>query len=280
MVANRWHWIIALATSALITSAHANLRAPVWEDRGASQALKPANEDLVVEYENLIFDLGSPYSGSLWDVRRQSKSANIEAEYAVQSPHEFTYTFEFIMPEPNTASVSVNGNAIVADAPIQLPRDEKKPNEFDLWKIAFTAKLLQGQNNIRVSYRQPLSRKETLHGYFITSKWQSFVDYELWPLKEWKLAPDFKINIFSSVDDDTPFPKRLFTSRHTVKALALLPEKWSPAHWPELEISGSQIERKNKKIKLRLVLGPDFPDHLRMISTEHMKVDFPPYVPK
>lgn len=280
MVANRWHGIIALAASVLVTSAHANLRAPTWEDRGASQALKPANEDLVVEYENLTFDLGSPYSGSLWDVQKQSKSAFIEAEYAVQSPREFTYTFEFIMPEPNTASISVNADEIVADAPIQLPRDEKKSNEFDLWKVVFTAKLLQGRNIIRINYHQPLSRKETLHGYFTTSKWQSFVDYELWPLREWKLAPDFKINIFSSIDDDTHFLKRLFTSRHTVKALAIRIEKWSPAHWPELEISGSEIERKNKKIKLRLVLGPDFPDRLRMISTEHMKVDFPPYVPK
>ena len=278
MFAKAGGWLILAGVFAFLSSAHANLRAPIDSLPEPSQALKSASPDLVVEYENLFFDLGSPYSGDAWTVQDQKRLAKVEAQYVVQSPREATYTFEFIMPLPNSAEVSINTKVVAAKTPQHLPRDEKKHDQIDLWKVAFTGKLQQGQNTIRVSYQQPLGMSEVDHGYFKSSKWKSFVDYELWPLKEWKLGPDFRINIETTVDDDTFVIKRWFTSRHTVKALALVPEV-SPDYtfWHEFEIGDGQVERGDGKIKQRLVLGPKFPDRLRVISTELIRREYELY---
>lgn len=280
MFAKTSGWLLFAGVLAFLGSAHANLRAPIESQPESSQALKPASPDLVVEYENLFFDLGLPYSGDAWTVQNQKRFAKVEAQYVVQSPREATYTFEFIMPQPNAAEVSINSDVVAAKTPERLPRDEKQQEQTDLWKVTFTGKLQQGQNTIRVSYQQPLGMSEVDYGYFKSSKWKSFVDYELWPLKEWKLGPDFRINIETTVDDDTFVIKRWFTSRHTVKALALVPEV-NPdyTYWHEFEIGGGQVERADGKIKQRLVLGPKFPDRLRVISTEYIGRGFQPYVP-
>lgn len=262
-------WIAIAGMTLLSCLAHANLRAPIESPEESSQVLRPASPDLVVEYENLFFDLGTPYSGDAWTVRNQKRLARIEAEYAVQSPREATYTFEFVMPQANRAEVSINAASVPAKAPELLPRDEKKREQPDSWKVAFTGKLQQGLNIIRVSYQQPLGMHEVDYGYFKSSKWKSFVDYELWPLKGWTLGPDFRINVETSVDDDTFVIKRWFASRHTVKALALLAELVADySYWRELEIGGGQVVRGDGKIKHRLLLGREFPDRLRVSSTE------------
>lgn len=280
MFAKTSGWLIFAGVLTFLSNAHANLRAPIESQPEPSQALKQVSPDLVVEYENLFFDLGTPYSGDAWTVQDQKRLAKVEAHYVVQSPREAVYTFEFIMPQPNSAEVSINTEVVVAQTPERLPRDEKKQDQIDLWKVTFTGKLQQGQNTIRVSYLQPLGMSEVDYGYFKSSKWKSFVDYELWPLKEWKLGPDFRINIETTVNDDTFVIKRWFTSRHNVKALAVVPEVTPDySYWNEFEIGGGQIKRGDGKIKQRLVLGPKFPDRLRVISTEYIGRGFQLYAP-
>jgi hypothetical protein len=270
-----WMFLVALPCAT-----HANLRGPIDRQPEASSALKQPAPDLMVEYENLSFDLGVPYSGDARAVLDETRVGKVEAEYVLQAESEARHTFEFIMPQPNPVQVSINGEPILADTPVREPHDGSEAGRAELWRAVFTGTLRQGRNTIRVSYQQPLGLSETDYGYFVSSKWETFLEYELWPLKAWKLAPGFRINVEISVDDDTFVLKRWIASRHTVMALALLPVKRGEhTFWDEFELSGGQVERPSGKIKRSFILGPRFPDRLRVLSTEYIRRQYEPYLP-
>lgn len=66
---------------------------------------------------------------------------------------------------------------------------------WELYQFAFDAAIIPGENTVQVRYHQPYSFAEPWVRYFSSPPSLRYVSYELWPLKEWNLAPEFKIDL-------------------------------------------------------------------------------------
>ena len=118
--------------------------------------------------------------------------------------------------------VLVNGKAVPAPQPTPKPIEQGRTREPEdaLVSVHFEGVLHEGANELRVRYRQTLAKYEMRYGYFTSSTWASAVEYELWPLHEWPLAPDFRLQVEVSFADDTWGPRRvLFGSHYTLELL-------------------------------------------------------------
>lgn len=228
LASNRGKWRSALALAVCLSAsapAGANLRAPIYEVVPASTALKSAAPDLIVEGEHLSFTLGRPYSGSESADWRDLRQAEIEAVYQVRAsaPGAAPVSFEFVMASmPSAVEVLVNGKAVPAPQPTPKPIEQGRTREPEdaLVSVHFEGVLHEGANELRVRYRQTLAKYEMRYGYFTSSTWASAVEYELWPLHEWPLAPDFRLQVEVSFADDTWGPRRvLFGSHYTLELL-------------------------------------------------------------
>lgn len=260
--------VILLTMMLCVMPARANIRGPHADEYAASGALVP-DAGLIVESEHLSFAMGKPFTGDIYTVLKTPRFANISAQYSVLATEEKTHTFEFIMADANPATAEINGVSVPTSIPMPTAGNETSPNKQ--WKVGFSGKLSKGRNAIRFSYRQPVSKREIRYGYFVASKWESAVEYELWPLKEWKLAPDFTLHIEANIEDDTSPLKKIFgSSNHTVKIVTPSP-LLSRYHYPE--IAGATIQRLDDKIIYRLKLGARFPDRIRVLSTEGRLAD-------
>ncbi|WP_303851861.1 hypothetical protein [Seleniivibrio woodruffii] len=71
----------------------------------------------------------------------------------------------------------------------------EKTEPWKLYKIDFEAQIESGVNTVRVDYIQPYSYEEKWGGKGKYADHFKYVTYELWPLKEWKLADDFHMDI-------------------------------------------------------------------------------------
>ena len=215
-----WRAALALVFCLGVSApAEANLRAPIYVEVPPSAALKPATPDLIVEGEHLSFKLGRPYAGSESTAYDDLRQAEIEAVYQVRAsaPAAAPVAFEFIMPSvPNAVEVLINGKAVPAHqaAPKPIEKDKPRTREDELVSVRFEGALQEGSNELRVRYRQPLGKYEMRYGYFTSSTWASAVEYELWPLHEWQLAPDFRLQVEVSFADDTAGLRRVLFGSH------------------------------------------------------------------
>lgn len=255
-----------LAAVSCASTAYANLRAPHLVEYAASGALPAAGTGLIVEAETLTFAMGRPYSGDIGDVTGMQRHATIEARYFILSADTTRHDFEFIMADANPARVTINDQPATASEPVPMEVAAGHDIKPKRWKVRFSGLLQKGRNTITFSYRQPVSVREARHGYFTSSKWESYVEYELWPLKEWQLSPDFKLRIAASFEDDTPLLRRLLGRyNHTAQIVVPLADE---APWRFPALTGAHIERQDGKTDYRLELDRDFPDRIRVLSTE------------
>lgn len=222
----RWRAALALAVFLSVSApAGANLRAPIYKVAAPSTALKAAAPDLTVEGEHLSLKLGSPYSGSESTSWNDLREAEIDAVYQVRAsaPGAAPVSFEFVMARtPSAVEALINGKAVQVTQPTSKPieRGKQRQPDDESASVHFEGVLQEGANELRVRYRQPLGKYEMHYGYFISSTWASAVEYELWPLHEWQLAPDFRLQVEVSFADDTWGARRvLFGSHYTLELL-------------------------------------------------------------
>lgn len=244
--------VLLIATLLLPASVEANLRAPVEVHRSPSSSLYRPGQALVVKREDLRFNCGR-------------QTCAVEAVYHVQAPAAGKIPLEFICPGKNTLTVRA-GTGKLAPArvtSVALPAAERKKieagmggfirNRPNLHKARFVAALKAGANRIQISYTQKLSALERDYGYFKKGRYIHRLQYELWPLKGWKLAPDFRLDL-------------------QVKLLRKAPSWWTRTFGTVKSMSCGK-QGKGKEIKLRprqqgayLVLaarlGKAFPDRL------------------
>jgi hypothetical protein len=195
-------WLIAIASIfGLLSSApaYANLRAPMHVEAQPSSTLYPADQRLEVEQEELEFTCGPD-------------SCAVQARYRVrvQEGGEGAYSFEFILPTDQPVKVLVGdrqvGTALVKPEKLS-PREEAAvlPHfVLPLFKAGFTGTLRSGGNAILVGYRQPLSGMEHGHSYFRDGRWVHALQYEVWPLKEWRRAPGFRLRLVVKMEREEP----------------------------------------------------------------------------
>ncbi len=278
----KWRAVLALVVCLGASApAGANMRAPIWKDTRPSAALKVAVPELIVEGEHLSVMLGRPYSGSsseLWNVQRE---AEIEAVYRVRAQKAAPAAFEFVMARtPSAVEVSINGKTVPATQstakPAESDNERRRPDESA--SAHFDGVMQEGVNELRVRYRQPVAMYETDYGYFKSSKWASAVAYELWPLHEWPLATDFRLQIEVSFADDTSGLRRaLFGSRYAFEVLGYAGVEERPDAQcyrlgtarcaPGQEMGGDTVDSDGSTTR-RIELGANFPARLVVIVRE------------
>lgn len=167
---------------------------------------------LIVTGETLVFECGHLYEGEPDAGRLQNSFCRVSAEYRVTSVQAVDAGFEFIGPSEDAVGIEINGKpAESKSSRLQLSRDDAArigihpacrhcavpddENSQPLFSVLFSGALIPGANVIRVTYKQPLASDEISYGYFQISLWAQGFSYELWPLREWKLDPAFKMKI-------------------------------------------------------------------------------------
>ncbi|HYN44227.1 MAG TPA: hypothetical protein VE129_20800, partial [Thermoanaerobaculia bacterium] len=173
------------------SSATANLRAPVVIPEFPSSALAAPAVSLNVEGEVLRFVCGAD-------------SCDVTAQYEVWSAAASRVQLEFILPTggPVTATTSAGQDSVqvVPAEPLRaeeirtLPRNEARTSPLRLFRAGFQSSLSEGSNTVAVRYSQPLGAEEVDYGYL--KKQGRMVQrfrYELWPLREWKRSPGFRV---------------------------------------------------------------------------------------
>ena len=188
----------------------ANLRAPWQIQTFPAFSLLPGSKigGLTVLGETLEFQCGSLYEGEPDLDRLQKSACKVKAAYRISSERPADAGLEFVGPSAEGFTALVNGKPsapAVSAIPMQKENAAKygsypvcrfcSSEDVSLFAVRFRASLGAGENTIIVSYTQPLSSDEVSYGYFKDSRWAQGFDYELWPLKEWKLAPDFRMHV-------------------------------------------------------------------------------------
>ena len=106
-----------------------------------------------------------------------------------------------------------------------------------------------------VRYSQPLGAVEIDYGYF--KKQGRMVQrfrYELWPLREWKRSPGFRVRLSVAIERPSPgWWKRRFGNPRSVTCLT------SDASAP---VPAGRLEQRGGQLWYEAELGPSIPDRI------------------
>jgi hypothetical protein len=188
------------------------MRAPILIPKFPSYPLSKTGSGLVVKSENLEFQCPEVFDLNKTDYNKKVPVVycDVIATYEIESTRESSYSFEFISPSPESANItnSKGNTQTVASQKIplkdadleiyRLPKGNQKDTN-ELYKFGFRETLQSGSNKITVEYKQPVGFREYDYGYLKKGKWQNGFSYELWPLKEWTLHKDFRLQVQLSV---------------------------------------------------------------------------------
>jgi hypothetical protein len=246
------------ATAALLAPglAAANLRAPGSVPHSPSSALYAPAGGLTVTGEELAFDC--------------SERCAVTAAYAVTAAKEGRLAFEFILPVKEQVAVRVGpASAAVKVGPAE-PLGEREAkglaaagarsfrgDRVPLYRARFEATLAAGANRIVVTYSQPLGAYERDYGYFKKGRWVQAFQYEVWPLKEWTLAPGFTAKVTVTMPRPAPgWWKRTFGQVRSIACHGMTGDKGA-------SLAGARLTQKGRTLEYRVDLGAAaLPDRL------------------
>lgn len=270
----------------LSTPVIANLRAP-WQITPFPSFALLGGKSLVVVAEDLEFDCPDLYKSEPDIDLLQKAACKVSATYRVIAKADAVVGLEFIGPSTDSMAANVNGKAseLVTSS---IPLTRKQAEAYGMYPVCrfcsveslplksgrFRAALKKGENTINVTYVQQLALREVSYGYFQDSKWSQGFDYEIWPLSEWEIAPDFKMHIRIK----TPargFFSRIFETEHPWECSAEnfgeasdrnlrfpFPNRNKPAIDPDdIKTSPVQLAKKLENV-LEVTFGKYFPDRL------------------
>jgi len=231
-------------------SASANLRAPVVVPDPPSSALAGPALPLTVEGEALTFLCGSD-------------SCLVTAQYSVASEAASRVRLEFILPAevPVTATTNSDRDSVqvVPAAPLRsgeirtLPSNETRTSP--LFRAGFESLLRAGTNTVTVCYSQPLGAKEVGYGYLNKEgRMVRQFRYELWPLREWKRGPGFRVKLAVAIERPAPgWWRRHLGNPRSVTCL--------PGGEAASVLSG-RLEQRGGQLWYEAELGPSIPDRI------------------
>lgn len=247
----------------ITASVLANLRAPYYRFFKGSGMLYSKGSNLTVQKEKLEILCDSPYSGKLDGVMAKIHYCRIKAVYFFDSEKTKIYNFSFVLPVNEKISVSINTETGIKTDTKLLSQEfngNKSWHYHDdtLYQADFQAEIKSGNNTIIIEYSQPISVHETKYGYWTASQYLSEINYELWPLKEWKLSSDFSLDLEITVEDDDSLWRSLFGTSNDLLLIGLSKDKRTL--YRELK-----IEEKKAKLFLKTSFNNNFPDSLALL---------------
>lgn len=205
-----WGYFILLAL--ICSNSYANMRAPMgYLNHGMEEIRTDQTGLLTVIKEDLHFEAGYPFLSSVKKANEQKVRVN--AKYIIFSEKESNYTFEFVSGKASDIEILVNKDKTDVK---QLASKIESEYEMGIYQLEFTSKINKGFNTIEASYVQKMSYIEYGYGYFFDGEFSTYLDYYLYPLKEWRLGPNFTLNISASFKDDTGFSKHIFGSDYDI----------------------------------------------------------------
>jgi len=180
-------------------AAQANLRAPIMIPKPPSSALLPAGDRLAVAREELRLTCGP-------------ERCRVEATYHLEVAEALEVELEFALPSPSPITVLLGdaptpSQAVQAGLPVpagEQPERGPGPPWGDTYRARFRVCLAQGAAVIKVAYDQELAAFETDYGYFKDGRFVRHLEYLLWPLKEWRRLPGFRIDLTVSLPREPP----------------------------------------------------------------------------
>lgn len=244
-------------------SVFANMRAPYFQWYRSSQVLKISGNECTVLSEKIVFECEVPAKGKLSSVIDKTFRSRVEAEYAVQSDEKQNVRLDFILPSKTPLGISVNGLTVPCDPPVLIEEGGEHgfhARDTTLYHAEFSAGLIKGVNSIKVMYSQPMNVNETEYGYFTKSRYSTWCEYELWPLKEWKRSKDFTLTITVRVADDTGLSKIVFGSDYSIAIRGTdnddnrLPSKSKPV------FEKYNLETNRDTLEYMTIYKTEFPD--------------------
>lgn len=248
----------------------ANMRAPYMRTSMPSRTLTVKTQaPLVVVKEDLSFDCDAPYEGDIGAVSQQKRYAQVTAVYHIDAQKRCECLFAFMMPDDVAIAASINGASCGAKKAV-IEKDEDPDGwgrkiSRSLYHASFEGTLTQGRNIISVNYRQPVGVSETHYGYFTKSVYASGFGYELWPLREWKLAPGFSLNIDVRVADYSSLMRTLFGSRNRIR----LSGSGKNADAQPQPCAGVAYSQEDGFLRARMKWANNFPDVLTVSYGEN-----------
>ena len=262
-------WLIAawlIFTSGI--HCHANMRAAVYRNLGTSGALRPVG-GLTLKSEQISFTFDGVYLGPKVEVDDHPKSCRVEVIYHLSSRSEQEALFDFISPSADAASAQINGKEVgVVATAFEDPKQEGSPSRNILRKrfsLTFHGALLTGANTVAVTYTQPLSASEFGLSYISRSRWQTFAEYEFWPIKEWARDEDFKAEVALSV----PRTRSLRESVFGPKLILSAGERTRGADSQSTTAIPCTFEKTRDRLVTRFTLsGKTLPDILTVSAAE------------
>lgn len=243
----------------------ANMRAPYMRTNSPSRTLtQKTPAPLTVKSEDISFECEAPYEGDVSAVSQQKRFAQVNAVYHVEAAKAFGCRFEFLMPDNAAVTAVINGKTCTTEISIldkgDSPDGWSVRIDRTLFMASFGGTMAQGKNTIRVNYRQPVGVTETHYGYFTKSRYASGFGYELWPLKGWKLAGDFTLNVDVRSADYSSLRRSLFGSRNRLRFYGS--SKNADAEFTPCE--GVQYFQEDGFLRARVTWGRSFPDVLHL----------------
>lgn len=177
--------LCALAAS---SNVHANIRGPQEDPHDGSSSLYPVT-GLTVEREELRFIC-------------RLRACDVSATYTLTAQRAQQVKLSFILPDHAQVQVRQSGQTLPARIVESEPLDVREQRSISrAWRkptpvlrtASFHASLSQGTSQLEIRYTQRSDARELDYGYFSDGRFLYQIRYEVWPLKEWTLAPSFKL---------------------------------------------------------------------------------------
>lgn len=254
-------WLAGICLLLLPLYPHANMRAPIFSNYGAHQALKK-HEQTVVERETLSVQCRLPSSAF------ERGNCRFEAIYHLKAAQKAEAQLQFVIPmlknhrmgnnSMGVKSILVNNNR----APFKLDTakyDTAKGDHAPQYTtVRFHAELAPA-TVIKVIYEQDASVYEaTSPAYFRSPKLVWFFDYALFPLKEWRLAEDFSLTVHVSVNTGKT---RILPWRRRVLACHACTRKMNQnGWWPKCPPVARKARRIKGRLEFKHTFGKTFPE--------------------
>jgi len=159
----------------------ANSRAPMNIDAAKTGNLKKPISGVEVQKEVL-------------NINCEKNLCTISANYKFFSKKSHNAELQFIAPQNDSIKVKTNGSFVpVKIEPFMFDRrNTYYPIKGDkLIQGVFEMHIKKGENSLNVHYQQYMGAMEEGR----SGDFYFYITYELWPLKQWKLSPNFKMYI-------------------------------------------------------------------------------------